>query len=124
MTSYSLCIKAMFCDKPLPMPPTGGKVVLIRPGITFGNCFNDFKNKPLPSCPNLMLSKKDSTWELNTNPKIIYSYNFKLQTSDDAIHIDNAFFNLTFSAPNVLQLPSDTKVILIKYIVYLHGLEI
>ena len=89
------------------MPPSDGKVALIRPGIAFGNCFHDF-DRPLPSCPNLKLARKDSIWE--KNDLVVHIFGFKLETSSNVIHIDNAFLNLTFSAPNVLQLPTDSKV--------------
>ena len=107
MSHYSHSNTASFCEKSLPMPPLDGKVALIRPGITFGNCFHDF-DRPLPSCPNLKMARKDSIWEKNN--KVVHIFGFKLETSNDVIHIDNAFLNLTFSAPNVLQLPTDSKV--------------
>ena len=108
MKHYS--ITASLCKKPLPMPPLDGKTALIRPGIAFGNCFHDF-DRPLPSCPNLKLARKDSVWEKNN--RVIHIYGFKVETSSAVIHIDNAFLNLTFSAPNVLQLPTDSKVSMI-----------
>ena len=98
------------------MPPQNGSVVQIRPGISFGHCFLDYKN-PLPSCPYLTVSKKDSIWELSRNQKVVHIYKFSLKVSGDVIHVDNAFLNLTFSAPNDLQIPSDSKVSIDKILI-------
>lgn len=112
MKSCFLLHSAVICEKPVPMPPIGGKVVLMRPGITFGGCFHDFKNRKLPSCPNLKISKKDSIWDIGRNGRVVHIYWFELTTTNDESHIDNAFLNLSFSAQNDLKIPSNSKVIL------------
>ena len=105
---------ASFCKEKLPPPPKDGKVVLARPGLSFGRCFFDTKDGTVPSCPYIKVNRIDSLWlppqKPNEGTKIVYLWRFVLTATQNVLHIDNAILNVTFSAPSVISNTSIYKV--------------
>ena len=110
-TIYSI---ASFCKESVSPPPEHVKAVLERQGLSFGRCFFNNKDGPVPSCPNITVCRMDSIWKpsklTNEVYKIVYLWEFTITARKNIPYIYNAKLNITFSSPVEVSSTSVNKV--------------
>ena len=105
------------CSKALPLPPVGGKVVLARSGISYGPCYYEYTDGPVPSCPNIKVERKNSLWlppkTKDETTKVLYRYEISITGITNNFIIDKAIMNISFSAPSTFDSFEGNKVSLL-----------
>ena len=93
--------------------------MLARSGISFGPCYYEYTDGPVPSCPNIKVERKNSLWQSpkknDETTKVVYRYGILITGATNNFIIAEAIMNISFSAQSEFESFEDNKVSILNY---------